>query len=51
MRRLPGVLAALGAAALVLGVMPVASGDGDAPWSASAPFTKVVASSPTTGGG
>jgi hypothetical protein len=51
MRRLPGVLAALGAAALVLGVMPVASGVGGAAWSASAPFTNVVASSPTTGGG
>ena len=43
MRRLPGVLAAFGAAALVLGAMPVASGVG-APWSASAPFTNVVAS-------
>jgi hypothetical protein len=51
MRRLPGVLAALAAAALVLGAMPFASGVGDAPWSASAPFTNVVASSPTTGGG
>ncbi len=45
------MLAAFGAAALVLGVMPVASGVGGAPWSGSAPFTNVVASSPTTGGG
>jgi len=51
MRRLPGVLAAFGAAAIVLGAMPVASGVGGALWSASAPFTNVVASSPTTGGG
>jgi hypothetical protein len=35
----------------VLGAMPVASGVGGARWSASAPFTNVVASSPTTGGG
>jgi len=51
MRRLPGVLAALAAAALVFGAMSAASGVGGAPWSASAPFTNVVASSPTTGGG
>src|SRR6266508_5851044 len=51
MRRLPGVLAALAAAALVFGAMSAASGVGGAPWSASAPFTNVVASSPSTGGG
>src|SRR6266704_330997 len=51
MRKLPGVLAAFGAAAIVLGAMPVASGVGGALWSASVPFTNVVASSPTTGGG
>lgn len=45
------MLAALGAAALVLSAMPVASGVSGAPWSASAPFTNVVASSPTSGGG
>ncbi len=45
------MLAALAAAALVFGAMSAASGVGGAPWSASAPFTNVVASSPTTGGG
>jgi hypothetical protein len=49
MSRFPAVLAALGAAALVLSVAQVAAGG--SPWGASVPFTNVVASFPTTGGG
>jgi hypothetical protein len=41
-------LAALGVAALVLALAPAS---GAAGWSASVPFTNVVASTPTTGGG
>src|SRR5712671_1872620 len=51
MRRFVTALAALGAAALVLAVAPVAGTPGGSLWSASVPFTNVVASSPTTGGG
>jgi hypothetical protein len=50
MKQLPTVLAALGVAAIVLATAP-AAGTADSPWGASAPFTNVVASSPTTGGG
>jgi hypothetical protein len=50
MKQLPTVLAALGVAAVVLATAP-AAGTAGSPWGASAPFTNVVASSPTTGGG
>jgi hypothetical protein len=48
-KRFSAVVAAVGVATLVLGVTP-ASGAGPL-WSASVPFTNVVASSPTRGGG
>jgi hypothetical protein len=51
MRRFLTVLVALGAAALVLAVAPVAGSPGGSLWSSTVPFTNVVASSPTTGGG
>jgi hypothetical protein len=51
MKRIPVALVALGAAALPLCAAPVASADGGGRWSATVPFTNVVASSPTTGGG
>jgi hypothetical protein len=51
MKRFVTALAALGAAALVLAVAPVAGTPGGSLWGASVPFTNVVASSPTTGGG
>jgi hypothetical protein len=51
MKRSVAVLGVLATASLVLGLAPFASAsDGDA-WNASVPFTNVVASSPTTGGG
>jgi hypothetical protein len=51
MRRFLTALAALGAAVLVLTAAPGAGTAGSSPWSASVPFTNVVASTPTTGGG
>jgi hypothetical protein len=51
MKRFLTALAALGTAALALAVAPVAGTPGGSLWSASVPFTNVVASSPTTGGG
>jgi hypothetical protein len=51
MRRFLTALAALGVAALTLAVGPAASTSGGSVWSASVPFTNVVASSPTSGGG
>ncbi len=51
MKRLMSALAALAAASVTLGATPTASGSGGSLWSASVPFTNVVASSPTTGGG
>jgi hypothetical protein len=51
MKRMIAALAALGAASLPLGATPVASASDGALWSASVPFTNVVASSPTKGGG
>jgi hypothetical protein len=51
MRQFLTALAAFGAAVLVLAVSPVAGSPGDSEWSTSVPFTNVVASSPTTGGG
>ena len=51
MKRFLSALGALGAAALVLAVATVAGSSGGSPWGASVPFTNVVASSPTTGGG
>jgi hypothetical protein len=51
MKRSIPVLLTLGAASLVLGATPIASASGGSLWSASAPFTNVVASAPTTGGG
>ena len=50
MKRLVTALAALGTAVLVVAIAPVA-GSSSSPWSSSVPFTNVVASSPTTGGG
>jgi hypothetical protein len=50
MKRLPAMLIALGATPLLLAMSPAALGS-NAPWSGSVPFTNVVASSPTTGGG
>jgi hypothetical protein len=51
MKRLPVALVALGAATLPLCAAPAASAGGGGRWSATVPFTNVVASSPTTGGG
>jgi hypothetical protein len=51
MKRFLTALAALGAAAFVLAVSPVAGTPGGSGWSASVSFTNLVASSPTTGGG
>jgi hypothetical protein len=50
MKRLLAVLVALCTSPLLLGAAPAPTGTG-ALWSASVPFTNVVASSPTTGGG
>jgi hypothetical protein len=50
-KRFLTALAALGAAALVLTVATVAGTPGGSLWSARVPFTNVVASSPTAGGG
>jgi hypothetical protein len=50
MKRLIAVLVALGAAASPFGAAPAASAGGG-PWATAVPFTNVVASSPTTGGG
>jgi len=51
MKRSIAALAVLGVASLTLGAAPAASGSSGGAWSASVPFTNVVASSPTTGGG
>src|SRR5438876_12457800 len=51
MKRFLSALATLGAAALALAVAPVTGTPGASLWSASVPFTNVVASSPTSGGG
>jgi len=51
MKRSIAALGVLGAASLVLGVAPFASASGGGTWDANVPFTNVVASSPTTGGG
>jgi hypothetical protein len=51
MKRFLTALAALGAAALALAGAPVAGTPGGSLWSAIVPFTNVVASSPTAGGG
>ena len=51
MTRFLAALAASGAAVLALAATPGAGTDGGSLWSASVPFTNVVASSPTTGGG
>jgi hypothetical protein len=51
MKRLRMALVALGATALPLCAAPAASANGGSPWSATVPFTNLVASSPTTGGG
>jgi hypothetical protein len=51
MKRFLVALAALGAAALVLAVLPVAGAPAGSGWGAGLSFTNVVASSPTTGGG
>jgi hypothetical protein len=51
MRRSITVLGALAVGSLVLGAAPFASANDGGSWSASVPFTNVVASSPTTGGG
>ena len=50
MKRFVTALAALGTAVLVLAIAPVAGSSGSS-WSSSVPFTNVVASSPTSGGG
>ena len=50
MKHLFTTLAGLGVAALVLATAPTAATAGS-PWSASVPFTNVVASTPTTGAG
>jgi hypothetical protein len=50
MKRLIAALVGLAAAAVPVGAAPTASASGSL-WSASVPFTNVVASSPTTGGG
>ena len=51
MKRFLTALAALGAAALALAAAPTAGTPGGSLWSASVPFTNVVASAPTAGGG
>jgi hypothetical protein len=51
MTRFLVALAAAGAAVLAVAATPGAGTDGSSLWSASVPFTNVVASSPTTGGG
>jgi hypothetical protein len=51
MKRSIAVFAVLGVASLTLGAAPTASGGSGGRVSASVPFTNVVASSPTTGGG
>jgi hypothetical protein len=51
MKRSIAVLVALGATPLLLGATPTANGSGGGLRSASVPFTNVVASSPTMGGG
>jgi hypothetical protein len=51
MTRFLTALAASGAAVLALAATPGAGTDGSSLWSTSVPFTNVVASSPTTGGG
>jgi hypothetical protein len=51
MRRSIAVLGVLAVASLVLGAAPFASASSGGTWSASVPFTNVVASSPTAGGG
>jgi hypothetical protein len=51
MKRLSTAFVALGAAVLALTVGPAASPSGGPLWSASVPFTNIVASSPTSGGG
>jgi hypothetical protein len=51
MKKLTAALVALGAAALPLCAASAARADGGGIWSATVPFTNVVASSPTTGGG
>jgi hypothetical protein len=51
MTRFLAALAASGAAVLALAATPGAGTDGSSLWSASVPFTNVVANSPTTGGG
>ena len=50
MRRLIAAFVGLAAAAVPVGATPTASASGSL-WGASVPFTNVVASSPTTGGG
>jgi hypothetical protein len=51
MKRFSTAFAALATAAATLAVGPAAAAPGGSLWSASVPFTNVVASSPTTGGG
>jgi hypothetical protein len=51
MKRLIAVLVALGTASLPFGATPIANASDGGLWSASVPFTNVVASSPTRGGG
>jgi hypothetical protein len=51
MKRLPVALAALAATVAAAGATPAGGAGGVALWSASVPFTNVVASSPTAGGG
>jgi hypothetical protein len=51
MKRLLRAPAAFAATALVLAAATGAAAAGDPPWSASVPFTNVVASTPTAGGG
>ncbi len=51
MKRVTAALVALGAAPLLLGTAATATASNGGPWSASVPFTNVVASTPTTGGG
>src|SRR5438552_15863337 len=51
MKRFLTAPAALGAAALALAAAPTAGTPGGSLWSASVPFTNVVASAPTAGGG
>ncbi|HEV8570984.1 MAG TPA: sialidase family protein [Actinoplanes sp.] len=51
MKRLIAALVALGVASLPFGATPMASASDGGLWSTSVPFTNVVASSPTRGGG